>query len=180
MRMINSVEIIPTGDELRCGAVLDTDSPMLMQQLLRRYDCTVRRWAVIPDSAEAVTEKIRQCLEGKPSLIILIGGSGSGHLHSEVLGKDYTHAGMEALMDHYAVTSLYGKNGHMWSRLVCGYVDETLVINVPGPFVEAQAAIEAFCEQWEKGAALNALNNAMAAAVAKCYERYGGAAAAPE
>ena len=171
--MIKYVEIIPTGDELKNGVVLDTDSPMLMQHLLRiNNDCTVRRWAVTRDTIEAITERIRQCVAQEPDLVILIGGSGSGHLHSEVLGKDYTHAGMERLMDDFAATSLYGKNSHMWSRLVCGYIGKTLVMNVPGPFVEAQAAMEAFCELWETGktVSLEDINNAMASAVAKCYE----------
>lgn len=180
--MIETVEIIPTGDELKNGVVLDTDSPMLMQQLLRmNNNCTVRRWAVTRDTLEAIAERIRRCVEQEPDLVILIGGSGSGHLHSEVLGKDYTHAGMESLMDDFAATSLYGKNGHMWSRLVCGYIGKTLVMNVPGPFVEAQAAIKAFCGLWETEEipSLSQINNAMAAAVAKCYERYETTAAAP-
>lgn len=178
--MINSVEILPTGDELCSGVVLDTDSPMLIQQLLKlNNNCMIRRNAVTQDTQGAITQRIRQCLLQEPDLIILIGGSGSGHLHSEVLGKDYTHAGMESLMDEYKATSLYGKNGHMWSRLVCGYIGKTLVMNVPGPYVEAQAAIEAFCEVWETEPELNALNSAMAAAVAKCYERYDCSSAEP-
>jgi len=178
--MINSVEILPTGDELCSSVVLDTDSPMLMQQLLKlNNNCTIRRNAVTQDTQEAITQRIRQCLLQEPDLIILIGGSGSGHLHSEGLGRDYTHAGMESLMDAYRATSLYGKNGHMWSRLVCGYIGKTLVMNVPGPYVEAQAAIKAFCEAWETEPDLNTLNNAMAAAVAKCYERYDRSSAEP-
>lgn len=180
MRMIDFAEIIPTGDELCSGIVLDTDSPMLMQHLLRmNNNCTVRRWSVTHDSMEAITKRIRQCMKQEPDLIILIGGSGSGHLHSDVLGKDYTHAGMESLMDDYAATSLYGKNGHMWSRLVCGYIGKTLVLNVPGPYVEAQAAIKAFCELWPGGPSLSDLNHAMAAAVEKCYESYGTAPTGP-
>lgn len=174
MPMIEYVEIIPTGDELKNGVVLDTDSPMLMQRLLRmNNNCTVRRWAVTRDTIEDITERIRRCVAQNPDLIILIGGSGSGHLHSDVLGKDYTHTGMESLMDDFAATSLFGKNGHMWSRLMCGYIGKTLVMNVPGPYVEAKEAIEAFCELWERKSepALQDINSAMAAAVTKCYER---------
>lgn len=180
--MIEYVEIIPTGDELKNGIVLDTDSPMLMQRLLRmNNNCTVRRWSVTRDTIEAITERISQCVAQEPDLVILIGGSGSGHLHSKVLGKDCTHAGMESLMDDFAATSLYGKNGHMWSRLVCGYIGKTLVMNVPGPYVEAQAAMEAFCElcETEENVSLEVINKAMAAAVAKCYERYSDSKATP-
>lgn len=180
MSVIDFVEIIPTGDELCSGVVLDTDSPMLMQYLLQmNSNCTVRRWPVTPDSMEKISERIHQCMRQRPDLIILIGGSGSGHLYSEVLGKDYTHAGMESLMNNYSATSLYGKNGHMWSRLVCGYIEKTLVMNVPGPYVEAQAAIRAFCELWQTGPALQDLNQAMAEAVKRCYESYEHSPKAP-
>lgn len=171
--MINTVEILPTGDELQNGTVLDTDSPMLMQELLHlNADCTVCRHSITQDSVESIVERIRKCLLDEPDLIILIGGSGSGHLHSDLLGKDCTHTGMETLMDDFAATSLYGKNGHMWSRLVCGQIGKTLVINVPGPFVEAKAAIKAFCAEYEKEPTLKELNQAMAAAVVRCYEKY--------
>jgi molybdopterin biosynthesis enzyme len=171
--MINVVEIIPTGDELRNGIVLDTDSPMLMQKLLElNNNCIVRRRAVTQDTTEAISDQIRQCLQENPDLIILIGGSGSGHLHSEISGKDCTYSSMETQLNDVCATSLYGKNGHMWSRLVCGYVDETMVINVPGPYAEAKAAIEAFCSSIKCDYDLKEINRAMAEAVKKCYESF--------
>lgn len=174
MAVIRTAYILPTGDELRNGTVLDTDSPMLMQALLKlNNNCQICRRSVINDSAESIAEEIRFCAETEADLVILIGGSGSGHLHSDLLGKDYTHTGMESLLEHSTATSLYGKNGHMWSRLVCGYIGDTLVINVPGPYVEAKAAIEAFCATMDKDAVpdIKSLNCAMAQAVAACYEK---------
>lgn len=172
--MIKTAYILPTGDELRNGTVLDTDSPMLMQALLRlNNNCRICRCGVVSDSMMAITEEIHNCTEAKADLIILIGGSGSGHLHSDLLGKDYTHAGMESLLERSTAISLYGKNGHMWSRLVCGYIGSTLVVNVPGPYVEAKAAIAAFCAVMEEDPVpeIEALNHAMAQAVAACYEK---------
>ena len=67
-----------------------------------------------------------------------------------------------------ASRQLFGKNGHLWSCLVCGRLGDALVLNLPGPFVEASAAIEAFV----KNAAsdnLETINAAMAEAVRKQY-----------
>ena len=170
--MISRADILPTGSELVSGIVLDTDSPMLMQALLRlNGGCMVCRHPVTEDRPEAIEASIRRCVDAGTDLIILIGGSGSGHLHSDVLGKDYTHTSMEHLLDTFTATSLYGKNGHMWSRLVCGQIGRTMVINVPGPFVEAKAAISAFCAvlEQEREPTPRQINQAMAAAVAECY-----------
>ena len=169
--MICKADILPTGNELSNGIVLDTDSPMLMQELLRlNNNCLVCRHPVTEDSPEAIEAVIKRCVAAETDLIILIGGSGSGHLHSNILGKDYTHMSMERILEEAVATSLYGKNGHMWSRLVCGRIGKTLVVNVPGPYVEANAAILAFCSVIGNNPTLHQINQAMADAVAECYK----------
>ena len=47
--------------------------------------------------------------------------------------------------------------------------ENTIIINVPGPFVEAQAAIIAFLEGLEAGKSLDEISLAMAEAVFKLY-----------
>lgn len=169
--MIQSAIILPTGDELKRGNILDTDSPMIMQTLLQMNgNCRVCRMPVLRDNMADITTQIAQCAaQERVDLIVLIGGSGSGHLHSDLMGKDFTYAAMKPLLDACESTSLYGKNGHMWSHLVCGMLRNTMVINVPGPYVEAKAAIDAFCGAVSKNASLRVINQAMASAVAKCY-----------
>lgn len=165
---IEKVFVIPTGNELADGIVLDTDSPMLMQLILKEAPgCQFVRWPVAPDEPGKIAARIRQSVQQGADLVILIGGSGSGHLHSTLLGKDCTGETMESLLDTSAATALYGKNGHMWSRLVCGRIGTTLVVNVPGPYTEAKAAAAALCRTWD--GSLKEINTAIAEAVKQCY-----------
>ena len=160
--------ILPTGNELVNGIVLDTDSPMLMQRLLKEVpNAMITRLPVSLDESRSIAARIRQAVEQAADLIILVGGSGSGHLHSEILGKDCTGEGMESLLEISAASALYGKNGHMWSRLVCGRIGNCLVVNVPGPYAEAKAAANALCEHLSDS--MDQINSAMADAVRACY-----------
>ena len=58
----------------------------------------------------------------------------------------------------------------MWSKLVIGKLNETLVFNVPGPFEEASAVIRAFRESYTKDENdLEAANKNMMAALKAKY-----------
>lgn len=149
--MINKAAIIPTGDELKSGIILDTDSPMIMQVLLGlNSNCNVVRNEPVIDSENAITDCIIKYIEQEIDLIVLIGGSGGGHRYSSTLGKDFTHSSIDSILDVKYSTELYGKNGHLWSKLICGVKNKTTVINVPGPYQEAQAAMEAFKKAYEE------------------------------
>ena len=144
-RMIARACIIPTGSELGEGIILDTDSPMIMRELCKLSPrCEVTRVSPLADDQAEIVRQIRALHERGADLIVLIGGSGGGHRHSAALSPDFTHSGMEELLQGAHATALYGKNGHLWSKLVCGFLGDTLVINVPGPFQEAEAAMGAF------------------------------------
>ena len=149
--MISKAIIIPTGDELRAGIVLDTDSPMIMQVLLSMNgSCNITRNEPLLDSENIIIDCIKGYVLNKVDLIILIGGSGGGHRYSSTLGKDFTHSSLDMILEEKYFSELYGKNGHMWSKLICGTIGNTVVINVPGPYQEAKAAIEAFKKAYEK------------------------------
>ncbi|WP_312831678.1 molybdopterin-binding protein [Sedimentibacter saalensis] len=149
--MINKAVIIPTGDELKTGIVLDTDSPMIMQTLLAMNGkCIIWRHEPVADIEDKITDCIKSFLGQDVDLIVLIGGSGGGHRYSSTLGKDFTHSSLESILNEKHSTELYGKNGHMWSKLICGRIDKTMIINVPGPYQEAKAAIEAFRKSYEE------------------------------
>lgn len=104
---------------------------------------------------------------GGAELAIFIGGSGGGHRYSATLGRDYTHSALDRLLEGVAARSIYGQNGHLWSRLLCGTRRGARVINLPGPYVEAEAAIRAFCAHAEADAETTV--QAMADAVIACY-----------
>ncbi|MCD8037259.1 MAG: hypothetical protein LUE88_07810 [Clostridiales bacterium] len=168
---MKSVYILPTGDEIKSGIVLDLDAPEIIGQIVKAYpEAEVTRLCPLLDIEDTIFEKIKEVAEvHSPSLIILIGGSGGGHRFSKTLGKDFTHSALERYLDEFASHEIYGKNGHMWSKLVCGKKGETLIINVPGPYVEAKAACEAFLNSYTAGKAIDEISLDMANAVLAQY-----------
>ena len=170
--MLDTILLLPTGNEIRDGVVLDTDCPMLMQELITYNSCCqVKRLSPVNDTKEELEQAFVQYVDPKVDLVIFIGGSGEGHKYSPVLGRDCTHLVIEELLHHTVSTALYGKNGHMWSKLVCGYYGPSLVVNVPGPYKEAQAAVRALLHVFElqQDPAVQDINQAMAEAVRKQY-----------
>lgn len=169
--MIHRAVIIPTGDEILSGTVLDTDSPEILACLTAAFPaCSVCRTAPVADREDAIVHSLLCHAEQGADLIVLIGGSGGGHRHDASMTRDYTHTALDRVLEGRVCRELYGKNGHLWSRLLCGRCGKSLVINVPGPFAEARAAIRAFCAVYP-GAQDNpaVINEAMAAAVLEQY-----------
>ena len=175
--MLETAAILPTGEEILSGVVLDTDSPEILQQLLRLEPaCRVTRFRPLHDSQEEIASQLIRAAR-EADLVVLVGGSGGGHRFSPTLGRDFTHSALAELLPGGVSREIYGKNGHLWCKLVCGFLEGALVVNLPGPFVEARAAMEAFCGTYaERGADPAALNDAMARAVLDQYP----AAARPE
>lgn len=168
--VINRAFIIPTGDEIKNGTVLDLDSAKIMESLVRlNPEMVVTRLAPVVDVEANIVGTMESCLDAGAELIVLIGGSGGGHRFSSTLGSDYTHSAMELWLDEKVSHCIYGKNGHMWSKLVCGTKADTLVINVPGPIREAAATIAAFAESAREGRDIRAINEAMTRAL---YAQY--------
>ncbi|WP_343207949.1 molybdopterin-binding protein [Anaerolentibacter hominis] len=169
--MIGSAVIIPTGNEIKEGIVLDTDSPGIMARLLALNPCMdIRRIPPVLDSEDRIWEAIDSWVKKEVHLIVLIGGSGGGHRFSDTLGKDFTHTVMADLLEDKYCREIYGKNGHLWSKLIIGTTRHSLLINVPGPYEEAMAAIGAFCHSYEEGCPLSEINLAMADAVIALYD----------
>lgn len=169
--MISRAVIIPTGDELKSGIILDTDSPMIMQVLLNiNGNCNIIRNEPLIDNEDIITNCIKRYIEKEVDLIVLIGGSGGGHRYSSTLGKDFTHSSLDLLLDVKYSTELYGKNGHLWSKLICGIKNKTIILNVPGPYKEAKAAIVAFKNAYlEDSTNLKIINAKMSDAVKMQY-----------
>lgn len=167
---MKSVYIVPTGDEIKNNTVLDLDSSEIMKQVVSVYSCAqVTRICPISDVEDAIFQKIKEIVALEPDLVVLIGGSGGGHRFSKSLGKDFTHSALEKYLDENTSREIYGKNGHMWTKLICGKKDKTMIINVPGPFVEAQAACYAFLEAFSNDKSIDEINYAMAKAV---FDKY--------
>jgi len=123
------------------------------------------------DDQALIVDTVQSYVDAGADLICLIGGSGGGHRHNASFSKDFTHSALDQLLPTGVSGAIYGKNGHMWCRLHCGFNKQTLIINVPGPYHEARAAIEAFCESYRDAPAdLNEHNKRMLAAVSRQYE----------
>ena len=143
---MNEAVIIPTGNEIKDGTVLDTNSSAIMFSIISMAPlCTVHRVKPVEDNQNEIYRAVEYWVNKGVDLVVVIGGSGGGHLYSSSLSKDYTHNALESLLDEKTSREIWGKNGHLWSKLVCGKKNGVLVINVPGPYTEAKAAIEAFC-----------------------------------
>jgi molybdopterin biosynthesis enzyme len=167
--MIREAVVIPTGDEVRSGIVKDTDSPEILSRLVARYPCCrVTRVAPVADSEDAILREIAGWVRQGVELVVLVGGSGGGSRYSSNLADDRTHCALERISETRVFREIYGKNGHMWCKLVCGKKNGTLLINVPGPFVEARAAFEAFLRVYPTDD-LQAVNKAMIDAVLAQY-----------
>lgn len=169
--MINTAYILPTGNEIQNGVVRDLDSPEIMGQIIRMYpEAVVTRLCPVVDEEDIIIKKIREITEEKiPDFIVLIGGSGGGHRFSNTLGKDFTHSALELFLEKKCSREIYGKNGHLWSKLICGKKDNTLIVNVPGPYEEAKAAIEACLQAMDKESSIEEICKSMAEAV---YNQY--------
>lgn len=165
--------IIPTGREILDGTVLDTDSPMIEKTLHDIYEnIFVFVETPVEDSEDDICARVLSAASQGAGLIIIIGGSGGGHRYSKTLAKDYTHSGLEKILENKSITSLYGKNGHLWSKLVCGTLKDAIVFNVPGPYTEAKSAMEAVSRVKDISISnIETINKKMALAVRSCYTR---------
>jgi molybdopterin biosynthesis enzyme len=166
---IRRVVIIPTGDEVRAGTVVDIDSAGIMTEMIRiNPRCEVLRIAPIADLEDEIARTIEK-YTADANLIVITGGSGGGGRCCETLSADLTHLAMERCLDEFYASEIYGKNGHLWAKLICGRRNGSIVINVPGPFVEASAAVKAFRIGWLCGLQLKEINRNMAQAVFSQY-----------
>ena len=167
---LSRICIVPTGDEIKNGVVKDLDSPEIMGLALAAFPrAQVVRVPPVVDVEEEILDVIGRMQRGGADLIVLIGGSGGGHRFSASLGKDYTHSALGRFLDDYASHEIYGKNGHMWSKLMAGKKGGAVLINVPGPYVEAKAAFEAFLRGFRSGSGFREISRAMAEAVLAQY-----------
>ena len=164
------ITIIPTGNEILNGTVMDLDSPEIMSQFLKMYpNAEITRIKPVEDIEESIVKAINKW-NTNSDIIVIIGGSGGGHRYSDTLNCDFTHTALELLLKPCYSTEIYGKNGHMWSKLLCGKINDTVVFNVPGPFREAKVATETFLSVFEKNPDdLKKINELVAKSVFNTY-----------
>ncbi len=170
---MKKVLLIPTGNEICQGTVLDTNSPALMEIVLEKFPrAAVQRLSPIEDNPETIYKTIEAHLDW--DLMILIGGSGGGKNCDPDLAPDMTHLVLDSLLEEKQEKRIYGYNGHLWSRLLIGKLQKNnLVANVPGPYVEAVAAGKALINAIAQNQDLAAISENVAAAVLAQYPKGG-------
>ena len=71
---LKKINIIPTGNEIFNGVVIDTNSTAIMQMILEDFPrCEITREKPVIDDEIKILEKINFCVEKSSNLIIIIG-----------------------------------------------------------------------------------------------------------
>jgi len=141
---MDKIMIIPTGDEICEGILIDTNSPKIMGRLIENYPAAfITRKNPVRDKKNLIISAINQSVEENYQLILTIGGSGGGGKSTDSLADDYSHESILKLASDYETISIYGYNGHLWSKIVVASIDKSLIITLPGPQIEALAALDA-------------------------------------
>ena len=164
------IALIPTGDEVVSGLIIDTDSPALMGEALRRWPgSSILRHPPVKDSEDGITGAVKEQVEAGAWLVVIIGGSGGGHRFTDTLAPDYSCGALRALFPEAATGEVWGSNGHLFSAMSVARHDGGWAINVPGPQAEAVAAFRAAVDGIESGREPDRIAEEMAKAVARQY-----------
>lgn len=139
--------IIPTGDEILEGIVVDQNSPILAGMIIKKLPgSSIMRSKPAPDSKDGLLEIINQNLNKNPDYLIITGGTGGGNNFSETLSKDIVY---DVLKNHFNTIysrNIYGRNGHLFSTLTIAVENNTTILSLPGPKDECTKLFEVFLE----------------------------------
>ena len=136
--------IIPTGDEVLDGTVRDINSPAIARMLASAFpDCNVTRMEPCRDRQDEILARLESALDNGSDLVIFTGGTGGGGDCAPALAPDRTSDAVADRLPEAEVAELRGSNGHLLSKIVVGTVGGATVMTVPGPHVEAVAAVRA-------------------------------------
>jgi molybdenum cofactor synthesis domain-containing protein len=144
--------VFPTGFELKQGLIEDTNTPYL-KKLLEERGYTVTVGEIMEDSTEDVYEKLDEALSRGYGLILTTGGVGAED-------KDHTVEGI-MMLDRQAATPYIvkfqqGTGRHVKDgvRIGVGREGPSLMVSLPGPHDEVEAAapvlIRGLEEEWPK------------------------------
>ncbi len=171
---IDSLLIVPTGDEVADAIICDTDSPAITD-IMRTIqpECRVTTHKPLCDNVNGIKDFIQGLNTEFAAVAILVGGSGGGKHYDPSLAPDCTHQAMRQSLSSVTHRDLIGYNGHLWCRIVVGMQSGTLCFNVPGPQVEAEAAAQAGLDYIANAQSINCEN--LADCVAKAvFAQYPG------
>ena len=167
---MEEVIIIPTGDEIKKGIVLDTNSPKIMELVLGYWPaCRFVRTVPPVDVKEEIQKEIRGRGQGK-GIIFLTGGSGGGKVFNNGLAVDCTHAAVEEILDSCESVEIIGSNGHLFAKIVVGKYEDKLIVTLPGPTVEAVSGAKTILENLSENIDYKLLATKVAQAIVNQYK----------
>lgn len=147
---MEEIVIIPTGDEIKNGIVLDTNSPRIMELVLGFYPaCRIIRSVPPVDRKEEIQKEIRGWGKGK-GIVFLTGGSGGGKVFNSGLAVDCTHIAVTEMLQNNESVEIIGSNGHLLAKIVVGIWGDKLVVTLPGPTIEAVSGAKAVLEDFSE------------------------------
>lgn len=168
--IVESMSLVPIGDEVAAGIIVDTDSPAIMQLALERWPgCTVKRLPPCRDLKSEITEVVREEIARGSQLVLVIGGSGGGDRFDAALAPDMSHSAIRRLFPEAATSQIWGSNGHLFCEMTVAAHGGGWAVNVPGPQLEAVAAAEAAMDAIIAGLPIHDVVRKMAEAVARQY-----------
>lgn len=142
-----SCAIVVMSDRASQG-VYDDRSGKILKDKLEKFGANVQSVKVIPDEADMIASSIQEiCDTGKPDLLITSGGLGLGP-------RDVTPETLKQLYrkEVPGLAELLRRDGanftsYSWlSRSVCGIIDQTLIITLPGNPRAVAQGIESLIE----------------------------------
>ncbi len=135
--------VIVCSDTISAGENTDTSGQVLVHKL-EELGCNMVRFDIIPDEVEVIRATAQEIIATKVDLLIFIGGTGLSK-------RDVTPEAIVSLIDTDVPGILdrlrsYGQDRMpyaMFSRGVSGFINDTLVITLPGSQGAVKDAIHA-------------------------------------
>lgn len=144
------VGIITLSDRASAG-VYEDKSGAYLQTVFNNDNFEVQEYFLIVDDQSILKEKI-EILKDKVDLIITSGGTGlsSKDITVEVVENliDYEIRGMSIALHQFSLTKSMGA---MFSRALCGVIQQTMIITMPGSLKAVTELSELFLPHLKHG-----------------------------
>lgn len=163
--------VFPTGFELRQGLIEDTNTPYL-KKLLEDRGYTVSVGEIMEDNLEDIYLKLDEALSRGYGLIVTTGGVGAedkDHTVEAILRLD-SGAAVPYIVKFQQGTGRHVKDG---VRIGVGREGPSLMVSLPGPHDEVEAAAPVLLGGLEEGWPKEVLADRLAAVLAEKWRRKG-------